>query len=57
LVVGERGGPGAVEGADPHALAVARGVPDLRCVLSPRSYVAAGSEDVWNAAPTIVFDE
>jgi hypothetical protein len=36
LVVGERGGPGAVEGADPHALAVARGVPDLRRVLSPR---------------------
>jgi hypothetical protein len=22
-----------------------------------RQYVAAGSEDVWNAAPAIVFDE
>jgi hypothetical protein len=36
LVVGERGGLGRVEGADPHALAVARRVPYLRRELAPR---------------------
>ena len=36
LVVGERGGLGGVEGAEPHAGAPARGVPDLGGERAPR---------------------
>jgi len=36
LVVGERGGLGGVEGAEPHAGAPARGVADLGRELAPR---------------------